>query len=354
MHLHGIAQKLKFKGLQEKAREKIDQIAEARGLTAEELADRLVPDLGLEDDGSLELDFGARKFKVAFDEVLKPFVKDASNARLADLPKPKKDDDAEKSTAAVETWKALKKDAKTIASQQVFRLEMSMCTRRRWTHEVFRRFIVEHPLLRHLAVRVVWGTYRDGDDGALDTLFRIAEDGSFADAEDNGWTLPEGATVGVAHALEMPKDQAARFGQVFGDYEILQPFKQLGREVYALTDDEKAAKTYARCKDRVVETTRVLGLESRGWRRGPVEDGGVLHSFDRDVRLLNGKEAMVSLEFFDGIIAGAATEWKEQKLHGLGFGYDWRYRQADAQASLGEIDPVMMSELIRDIEMLSA
>ena len=46
MHLHGIAQKVKFKGLQEKAREKIDVIAEARGLTAAELADRLVPDLG--------------------------------------------------------------------------------------------------------------------------------------------------------------------------------------------------------------------------------------------------------------------------------------------------------------------
>ena len=40
-YLTGIAQKLKFKGLQEKAREKIDAVAEARGLTAHELADRL-------------------------------------------------------------------------------------------------------------------------------------------------------------------------------------------------------------------------------------------------------------------------------------------------------------------------
>jgi hypothetical protein len=49
MHLNGIAQKVKFKGLQEKARAKIDQLAQARGLSAEELADRLVPDLGLDE-----------------------------------------------------------------------------------------------------------------------------------------------------------------------------------------------------------------------------------------------------------------------------------------------------------------
>jgi hypothetical protein len=88
MNLHGIAQKLKFKGLQEKARGKIDDIAKTRGFTADELADRLVPDLGLDEDGSLTLDFGARQFHVAFDESLKPVVKEGGKV-LADLPKPK-------------------------------------------------------------------------------------------------------------------------------------------------------------------------------------------------------------------------------------------------------------------------
>jgi predicted DNA-binding WGR domain protein len=159
MHLHGIAQKLKFKGLQEKAREKIDQIAEARGLSADELADRLVPDLGLDDDGSLTLDFGPRRFRVVFDEALKPQVKEEGGKVLADLPKPRKDDDADKSAAAVETWKALKKDAKTIAQQQVLRLELAMCARRRWSPDVFQRFLVEHPLVRHLVLRLAWGAY---------------------------------------------------------------------------------------------------------------------------------------------------------------------------------------------------
>ncbi|HNH48606.1 MAG TPA: polymerase, partial [Myxococcota bacterium] len=73
MHLNGMAQKVKFRGLQEAAREKIRALAEQRGLDEAELADRLVPDLGLEEDGSLVLDFGPRQYTVGFDELLRPY-----------------------------------------------------------------------------------------------------------------------------------------------------------------------------------------------------------------------------------------------------------------------------------------
>jgi len=141
MLLNGIAQKLKFKGLQDKAREKIDAIAEARGLTTEELEDRLAPDLGLDERGTLRLDFGPRAFSVGFDETLKPYVRELDaegrpGKRMSDLPKPKQTDDAGLSKAAVDRFKLLKKDARTIANQQVLRLETAMCTRRRWTPEL--------------------------------------------------------------------------------------------------------------------------------------------------------------------------------------------------------------------------
>lgn len=70
MLLNGIARKIKFKALQEHAREKINIVAENRGLTMAELEDRLAPDLGLDSSGSLILDFGPRKFTVGFDETL--------------------------------------------------------------------------------------------------------------------------------------------------------------------------------------------------------------------------------------------------------------------------------------------
>ncbi len=109
MLLNGIAQKVKFKGLQDRAREKIAAIAEARELTIEELEDRLAPDLGLDENGSLRLDFGDRQFTVSFDETLKPFVRDMDGTRLKDLPKPKKTDNQELANEAVNIFKLLKK-----------------------------------------------------------------------------------------------------------------------------------------------------------------------------------------------------------------------------------------------------
>ncbi|MFY0583707.1 DUF4132 domain-containing protein [Cystobacter fuscus] len=267
IYLNGIAEKVKFKGLQQKAQEKIEQIAEARGLTRQELADRLVPDLGLDESGSLALDFGARTFTVGFDEQLKPFVKDASGARLKDLPKPGQKDDAEKANAAVEQWKALKKDAKTAASTQILRLELAMCSRRRWSPEVFRRFFVEHPLLIHVVRRLVWGTY--SPEGALKDTFRVAEDRTFADPNEDTWTLPDDALVGLPHALELDGKTAGAWGQILADYQLLQPFAQLGRSTFALEPAEREATKLGRVKGLKVPTGKVLGLEARGWRRGP-------------------------------------------------------------------------------------
>jgi hypothetical protein len=109
MQLNGIAGKLKFKALQERAREKIGHIAASRALTVEELEDRLAPDLGLNDDGTLTLDFGPRRFIISFDEALRPYVRDENGSRLKDLPKPNKSDDKALATEAVNRYKALKK-----------------------------------------------------------------------------------------------------------------------------------------------------------------------------------------------------------------------------------------------------
>ncbi|MBS8919970.1 WGR and DUF4132 domain-containing protein, partial [Escherichia coli] len=161
MLLNGIARKIKFKALQEHAREKINIVAENRGLTMAELEDRLAPDLGLDSSGSLILDFGPRKFTVGFDETLKPVVCDANGKVLKDLPKPNQSDDKTLATDAVNLFKQLKKDVRAIASQQITRLEQAMCQRRRWTAEQFRLFLVEHPLVRHLTRRLLWGVYND-------------------------------------------------------------------------------------------------------------------------------------------------------------------------------------------------
>lgn len=346
MHLNGIAGKVKFKALQDRAKEKIAAVAETRGFTAAELADRLVPDLGLDEHGALELDFGPRRFFVGFDETLKPFVKDAQGVRLKDLPKPVKSDDAALAEAATDRFKQLKKDAKAIASLQVTRLEMSMVERRRWTAADFQLFFVEHPLMRHLAARVVWGVY--GSDGALANAFRVAEDWTLADGDDVQTTLPDGANVGIVHVLEMPAAMQAAFGQVFADYEILQPFKQLGRETYRLTPDELQATELKRFEQKTVATGSVMGLVNRGWERGAAQDGGWVGWFTK--RVPGGLE--VELELDPGTVIGDLSYEPKQRIPKI------LLREAGTWAQQGHVkferlDPIIASEVLRDADLLA-
>jgi predicted DNA-binding WGR domain protein len=346
MHLNGIASKVKFKGLQDRAKEKIAAVAEARGFTAAELADRLVPDLGLDEQGTLMLDFGQRRFFVAFDETLKPFVKDAQGARLKDLPKPIKSDDAALADAATERYKQIKKDAKAVASLQVVRLELAMIDRRRWNATDFRLFFIEHPLMRHLAARLMWGVY--GGDDALATAFRVAEDWTLADAQDSLYTLPDDAQVGIAHVLEMPAPLQAAFGQVFADYEILQPFKQLGRETYALTDAERQGSKITRYANKVVATGSVMGLVNRGWERGQAQDAGWVGWFSKRV----GDKLQVDLELDPGTVVGDLSFEPKQKLPGIVLRETGTW-DSNGLLNFERLHPIAASEVLRDIELLA-
>ncbi|HAX4720224.1 TPA: WGR and DUF4132 domain-containing protein [Escherichia coli] len=353
MQLNGIAQKLKFKALQERAKEKIANIAESRELTVAELEDRLAPDLGLDDNGSLLLDFGPRQFTVSFDETLKPFVRDASGSRLKDLPKPNKSDDESQANNAVNRYKLLKKDARIVAAQQVARLESAMCLRRRWSPENFQLFLVEHPLVRHLTRRLIWGVY--SAENQLLACFRVAEDNSYSTADDDLFTLPEGdISIGIPHVLEISPTDAAAFGQLFADYELLPPFRQLDRNSYALTEAERNASELTRWAGRKCPSGRVMGLANKGWMRGEPQDGGWIGWMIKPL----GRRSLI-MEIDEGFAVGMSpAELSAEQLlsklwlwEGKAESYGWGSNSTQ-EAQFSVLDAITASELINDIEAL--
>ncbi len=345
MLLHGIASKVKFYALQSHANDKIEQIAQALELSFEELEDRLAPDLGLDEHGEMMLDFGPRQFRVGFDEALKPYVREALGARLDDLPKPKKTDDAALAAAAVESYKLLKKDARTVAAQQLRRLEQAMCWRRRWIAQDFRNFLAGHPLLRHLVQRLVWGVY--SGDGKLLASFRVAPDGGYTDHADDAFALPpdDAIRIGIPHPVELDPARIAAFAQLFADYELLQPFAQLARETHALTEAERGSEALTRWNGAIVTAGRLLGLVDKGWHR-EIGSGGETVKFSQWF----GRNKLAHLFISPGMMAGLIGADNEHKLVKLVL--DHIDKEDDAR--LGAIDPIDVSEFIRDMEQLCA
>jgi hypothetical protein len=349
LHLHTIAQRAKFSALKHAAQQMMKAVADGLGLTAEQLADRLVPDFGLDVDGSLRLDYGPRQFVVGFDEQLRPYVTDAAGKTLKTLPKPGVRDDTVLAPAAHQRFTGLKKDVRTVATDQVRRLEQAMVTNRRWTGAEFRRLFAGHPLLWHIVRRLVWATFDAA--GTPDGAFRVAEDRTLSTVDDEETTLADDAVVGVAHPLHLGKEVAA-WGEVFADYEILQPFPQLGRPVFGLAEEDLRAGRLVRFQGVKVPTTALLGMEKRGWHREAPRDAGMQSRLERTI----GDGMTVIAEFEPGIAAGGISYFPEQKLQEVwlqhGSAHRWS-RGDNGRDALDQLDPVTVSEILRDLTDLT-
>ncbi|SDT37806.1 DUF4132 domain-containing protein [Actinoplanes derwentensis] len=303
-------------GLQLCASENLVMVATARGVTVQQLLDRLVPEPDL-----TPLDYGPRRFTITLDDQVQTVLHDERGNRLSRVPRTAATDDPELAEAARARYTELRKDLKTIITERRYALELAMVTQRRWTAAEFTELFVEHPLTWHLTRRLLWATF--AADGSAVTAFRPAEDRTFADIDDKTWTLDPAATVGLPHPWHLGNDRA-EWSTIFADYAIIQPFPQVGRELFEVADADFSAFT-----GRSVPSGKLFSLTARGW------------SFDDGHQglLRDGPDGPgVEIDF------GPGYHWQEpdapQTLE--------RIRPAD----LAGLPPLVVSEVLRDLHFL--
>lgn len=282
-----------------------------------------VPDVGFDADGSATLDTGKRVFRLALDEALTPVLVDAEGARVASFPRARKDDDAKKHAAAKERFASIVKDAKIVARFQVSLLERMMCSQRTFTNHAFKQRFIEHPFLRHLGRRVVWN--------AEGRHFRIAEDGTFAGSSDEHLEIG-GGHVGVVHPITMKDDELEAWIARFADYQIVQPFPQLGRELFRSTPGEIGDRNIARAVDSKTTRGKLFQLGRRDWRA--------------DFRHADMTE--YTKEFPCG--AAARFEIVPPVTHGGDGDQVFTIRLAQCTYALDRLPPIDYSELMRDLD----
>jgi hypothetical protein len=294
--------------VRESAAALVKAIAQAKGWTTDELADRTVPTGGLGDDGTLTLDFGPRAFTLGLDDDLAPVLRNAAGKVLKALPKPCGDDDPEKAVTAKSALAAARKELKTLLPQQTARLYEAMCLERSWPVEDWRRTVAAHPILGRIAQRLVWAA-RDG----AEMLFRPLADGSLTDADDNAVTLPEGATVRLAHAVTAGAAAAAAWLGHLNDYEVVPLFAQFGRPVPVVSDGQASFADAVGVMLSSLKLRRVA--EKLGYQSGPTVDNGWYHGFVRACPTL-GLEACL---LFSGCGCGHDGEDRSVALKQAGF-----------------------------------
>lgn len=342
MQLNSIAVKLRFRALQNRARQFMDDIAAARGLSRTQLEDRIVPDLDLDERGGRVFDFGARRFHFVLGPDLKPLVRDEAGKLKSDLPRPAAKDDVHKAGAAVAAWKVLKKQVRETIKAQAYRLEQAMIAGRRWSVAEFESLLVRHPLMINLVRRLLWGV--SDAERKLVRGFRVAEERDYADVHDNPCTLEGAYAVSVVHPLHLTPEDRSAWGQVFGDYEIIAPFPQLGRRVHTLEPGEEAARELTRFRDRDISALLFMGiLKSHGWTDGRWQEG--LY-FSGHYKAFDGPRitAVIKPSAGSGLGLRIKTAYFLQ-------GTDWG---VDKALSLSQVDPVVLSEVLGTLGVLAS
>jgi hypothetical protein len=255
-----IVRKSKTFSIVDRADELLAVAAGARDLTTEQFEDRLVPDLGLSEDGQRMLNFGQHRFIGSVDETLKPRLTDEAGAVLKALPKPAGDDDKSLAKNATEQWAKFRADLKSVASLQLLRLENAMIEARLWRGDEFQRLLVHHPLLQKSVRSLVWGLFNDSSK--LTASFRILPDGGFADANGKPVTMEEASLVGIPHPLILG-DKLDAWTRIFAEARQGQAFAQLVRKTYRRTDD--AEMNLFGLQGAVVYSKALKGLKAMGW-----------------------------------------------------------------------------------------
>jgi hypothetical protein len=355
-----IASRSRKKQIADAARAALSNTARRLGITQEELADRIVPDLGFDSQGEQLLDYGPRQFtaRVYADGTLRCI--DAAGKVRTSPPKPGKSDDEAKAAAAQERWKLLKKQVKQVVQMQRQRLEQALIAQRAWDVADWRKLFRQHPLLRPLAVGLVWGVYLP-DTAGYTLLFRPLDDGTLSDADDEPLTLPEQGQVRLVHPLELNEETRTAWVEHLSDYELVPPFAQLTRFVAQVSPAQHDNVWYDEYRGYVMNGAALKGrYQKAGWQRGSVQDGGSYSSIWKGFPG-TGIEAILQIE---GMAVGCEQVYTSavgrlmfvcsDTVQRGSYVYDDPGEHDSRVLKLGVVPPIIFSEAVADVQHFAA
>jgi len=235
------------------------EVAARRGVSADSLMERLTPDHGLDSNGQVSVVADGAEWTVRLDDRDGAVL--AGPAGAADPPPPA----AELLAAVQETVAAVR-----------HRLDDLFAAGREWHVADFLDCQVRHPLTGWLATRLVW-TFTTPDKPTL-TGFPDP-DGRSLRTPSGSEPIAAGSLVRLWHPVRASADELGQLRRLAAGLGIVQPIRQLWREIYRLTTAERRLGLYSdRYAGHVLRFGQFYGLaRRRGWGGGFLSgawDGG--------------------------------------------------------------------------------
>ena len=342
--LLGLSRRYRTASVQEKARALVQQIAERNSWTQEQLADRTIPTAGLDETGTLSLQYGERVFTVVLDAAMKSELRNPDGKAVKALPEARQSDDAALVKEAKSQFSTHKKELKQVVDLQMARLFEAMCTGRVWPQAEWRDYLHAHPVAGRLIQRLVW--LEVDAAGAVLRSLRPTEDGSLLGVDDDEVELAADSRLRLGHASLVDAQAAAAWVRHFKDYKLAPLFAQMTRTPPAVAfKDDKGGDVKA-ISDRlgwISDTFTLRGTFTKlGYQRAQAEDGGFFYQYTKEFASAGVRVAM---EFSGNTLP---EENVPAALKTLSF-EDTRVRSwGDRALPLAGVPPVLLAEAYAD------
>ena len=320
----------------------LNALASARGMTAGELEEIGLPHYGFVADGTLDIPVGpaSARLTIAEDGSLQTSWSGADGRALSGPPAAVKDQHA----GALKAFKAQAKEISETLKAQRLRLERLYLDDRVWPLQTWQARYLDEPLVANLARRLIWSFEVGGSWIPL-----LPEASDLLDANGARLDFDRGkARVKLWHPMQSDAGLVLAWRRRLLELGVTQPFKQAHREIYVLTDAERATGTYSnRFAGHIVEQHRFRALcQTRGWNCPAF--GGWDPGNTRPLKRLAHRGMQV--EFW---VDPVETDVDEET-------FQFRYLTTDQVRFVGkdnqpialeQVDPVLFSELMRDADL---
>jgi hypothetical protein len=260
-YLARVLARTKYPKIKARIDAKLNEAAAVAGMSRATLDELTVPTHDLDRDG-------VRRFALGDGEaVLRVGTRDAAIEWIAASGRTLKAPSVAMK-ADGEALKAVKQAAKELdadLSIQPARLQRLYLEDRRLNVDEWRTRYLDHPLMRGFTRRLLW--WVEGTDGASTAALPDVAGEALCDVAGRPVAI-DGATIRLWHPIEASAAEVEGWRDRLEALELTQPFAQVWREVYALTDAERTTGTYSnRWAAHLLKQHQAMTLARlNGWR----------------------------------------------------------------------------------------